>query len=245
MTEKVEGIILTSQDYGETSRIINVITKKYGIIGMIVKGARSMKSPMRSSTDKLTYAMFTIYYKEDKLSLASSIDLIAPFKNIHKDIEKISYASYLLDLTGQVLRQNPHATIYDLLISSLFKIDEGFDPMVIMNILELKYLDYLGVMPILDSCSKCGRKDHIVTVSSSLGGYVCSNCYTTEKMVSEKTIKLLRMFYYIDISKIEKIEIAKEVKEEINYFLDEYYDRYTGLYLKSKNFIRNLKKLNI
>lgn len=245
MTEKVEGILLTSQDYGETSRIINVITKKYGVIGMIAKGAKSMKSPMRSSIDKLTYGTFTIYYKENKLSIVSSIDIINPLKNIRKDIEKISYASYLLDLTGQVLRQNKHASVYDLLVASLIKIEEGFDPMVIMNILELKYLDNLGVMPVLDCCSKCGRKDHIVTVSSYLGGYVCSNCYTNEKMVSEKTIKLLRMFYYIDIAKIEKIEIAKEVKEEINYFLDEYYDRYTGLYLNSKNFIRNLKKLNI
>lgn len=245
MTEKVEGIILTSQDYSETSRIINVITKKYGLIGMIAKGARSMKSPLRSSTDKLTYASFTIYYKENKLSLVSQIDVIHPFKNIHKDISKISYASYLLDLTGQVMKQNPHANIYEELIASLYKIEEGFDPMVVMNILELKYLDHLGVMPVLDSCSKCGRKDHIVTISSSLGGYVCSNCRTNEKIVSEKTIKLLRMFYYVDISKIEKIDINPEVKDEINYFLDEYYERYTGLYLKSKSFIQNLKKLNI
>lgn len=245
MTEKIEGIILTSQDYSETSRILNVITKKYGIIGMIAKGARSLKSPFRSSTDKLTYASFTIYYKENKLSLVSQIDAIVPFKNIHKDIEKISYASYLLDLTGQVIKQNPHANVYDLLIASLYKIEAGFDPMVIMNIVELKCLDHLGVMPVLDGCSKCGRKDHIVTISSSLGGYVCNNCRTNEKLVSEKTIKLLRMFYYVDIAKIEKLEINPEIKEEINYFLDEYYERYTGLYLNSKTFIRNLKKLNI
>lgn len=245
MTEKVEGIILTVTDYSETSRILHVITKKYGVISMLAKGARSMKSSLRSTTDKLTYANFTIYYKENKLSIVSHIDVIHPFKNIHKSIEKISYASYLLDLTGQVIRQNPNAQGYDLLIASLIKIEEGFDPMVIMNILELKYLDDLGVMPILDSCSKCGRKDHIVTISSTLGGYVCKNCHTNEKIVSEKTIKLLRMFYYIDISKIEKIDINPEVKEEINSFLSDYYDRYTGLYLKSKTFIQNLKKLNI
>jgi len=51
------------------------------------------------------------------------------------------------------------------------------------------------------------------------------------------------MFYYVDISKISKLEISKEAKYEINKFLDEYYDRYTGLYLKSKNFINNLNKL--
>lgn len=64
---EVEGIVLTSQDYGETSKIINVITKEYGIIGMIAKGARSIKSNLRSTTDKLSYGRFYIYYKKDKL----------------------------------------------------------------------------------------------------------------------------------------------------------------------------------
>ena len=35
---EVEGIILTSQDYGDTSKIINVITKEYGIIGAFTGG---------------------------------------------------------------------------------------------------------------------------------------------------------------------------------------------------------------
>ena len=112
-----------------------------------------------------------------------------------------------------------------------------------MNILELKYLEFLGVMPIIDSCAMCGRKTNIVTLSSYRGGYVCKNCYTNENMVSDKTIKLIRMFYYVDISKISKLDISPKSKNEINQFLDDYYSRYTGLYLKSKSFIKNLQKL--
>ena len=51
------------------------------------------------------------------------------------------------------------------------------------------------------------------------------------------------MFYYVDISKITKLDISPEAKNEINMFLDDYYTRYTGLYLKSKSFIKNLQKL--
>ena len=83
----------------------------------------------------------------------------------------------------------------------------------------------------------------IETLSSSRGGYICVNCYKNDKIVSSKTIKLIRMFYYVDISKIEKIDISDLCKMEINTFLDEYYDNYTGLYLKSKSFINNLKRL--
>lgn len=242
---EVEGIILTTQDYSETSKILNVITKEYGIIGIIAKGSRSLKSNLRSVTDRLTYGKFNIYYKDGKLSILSSVDVINSFREIKKDIIKISYAYFMLELTGQVLKQSNNLDIYDLLINGLTKIEEGYDPLVIMNIIELKYLDYLGVMPVLDSCSKCGSTSSIATLSSKLGGYVCNNCKTNEKIVSEKTIKIIRMLYYVDIAKISKIDISDEAKYEINNFLDEYYDSYTGLYLKSKKFISNLNKLNI
>ena len=51
-----------------------------------------------------------------------------------------------------------------LLIEGLTKIDDGFDPLVIMNIIELKYLEYLGVMPIIDACAICGSKQNIKTL---------------------------------------------------------------------------------
>ncbi len=241
--KEVEGIVVSETNYSETSKILNIITAEYGLIGVIAKGCRSLKSPLRSVSGKLIYGKFIIYYKEGKLSTLTEASIINPFKNIKKDITKISYASYLLELAEQVYKQNNSNDILKLLIAALTKIDEGFDPLIIMNILELKYLDYLGVMPIIDGCTICGKKENIVTLSSYKGGYVCKDCYTNEKMVSEKTIKLIRMFYYVDIFKISKLELSSQAKNEINIFLNDYYDRYTGLYLKSKKFIRDLQKI--
>lgn len=237
---EVEGIIVSELSYGETSKIVNVLTKDHGIIGMIAKGAKTVKSKLRSSTLKLTYGIFYITYKEGKLSLLNSVDVIDNFKNIKTDIEKISYASYIIELAQGVIKHSLNADVYNLLISSLKKIDEGFNPLVITNILELKYLQYLGVMPILDSCAVCGSVKSIATLSSYRGGYVCNNCLKNEKIVSEKTIKLIRMFYYVDIEKITKLDISKQAEMEINNFISDYYDRYTGLYIKTKDFIKNL-----
>ncbi len=241
MLETVEGIIITTIDYKESSLILNIITKKYGLIGVISKGCKKIKSPLRSVSTKMTYGNFNIIYKNSKLSILNSVDVIDNFKNIKKDITKISYSAYLLELTNQVLKENNDSSIYGLLITGLKKIDEGYDPLVILNIIELKYLEYLGVMPSLDSCYICGNNE-VVTVSN--GGYVCNNCLTNEKIVSTKTIKLLRMFYYVDITKISNIDISVEVKKEINNFLNEYYSMYTAIYLKSKKFIDNLLKLD-
>ncbi len=244
MLEKVEGIVLTERDYKESSKILNIMTKKYGIIGVIAKGAKSLKNNLRSVSTKLTYGFFHIYYKEEKLSTLVDVDLIDSFKHIRKNMECISFASYLLELSMQVMKESLKGEIYDLLISGLTKINEGYDPMVITNIVELKYLEFLGVMPMIDECAICGSKVGITTLASDAGGYVCKDCYTNQKIVSDKTIKLIRMFYYVDLSKITKLEVSYHVKNEINEFLSDYYDRYTGLYLKSKELIKNLNKIS-
>lgn len=241
MIKKIDGIVISEQDYKESSKLIKIMTHD-GIISLIAKGSRKLKSDLRNTTTKLTYGSFNMYYKEDNLSTLKEVDIINYFKNIKKDIIKISYSSYLLDLATQVMKQNVNEEIFNLLISSLEKIDEGFDPLIITNILELKYLDYLGVMPIIDECSLCGSKTSIATISGRSGGYVCNKCLTNEFIVDEKTIKLIRMFCYVDISKISKLEISEKIKNEVNNFLDDYYDKYTGLYLKTKTFLKNLNK---
>ena len=239
MKESIEGIVISETSYGETSKIINILTKN-GIVGCMAKGAKTLKSNLRSVTTKLTYGNFIINKKDDKLSLLISVDIIDNLNEIKKDIIKTSYAMYLLELSEQVIKQSKNNRIYEILIESLVKINEKFDPLVITNILELKYLEYLGVLPILDSCSICGSKTSIATLCGNRGGYICKNCLTNEKIVNEKTIKLIRMFYYVDIKKIDKLELSNEIKNEINEFLENYYDRYTGLYLKSKKFLKEV-----
>lgn len=118
---KVEGIIINTTNYSESSKILNVYTKEYGLLGIMSKGCRNLKSKLRSLSDKLVYGDFNIYYKENGLSTLISVDLKNEFKEIKKDIVKISYANYLLDLTNQILRENKTGDMYDDLVSALIK----------------------------------------------------------------------------------------------------------------------------
>jgi len=113
--------------------------------------------------------------------------------------------------------------------------------LIITSIIKLKMLDYLGIKPIIDRCVECGNTTDIATISSYYGGYICKNCLKNEKIVSTKTINLIRGLYYVDISKINKIEISNEIKRELDEFIEDYYDRYSGIYLKSKIFLDKVK----
>ena len=241
--ESFEGIILSETNYSESSKILNVLTDKYGLIGVMSKGCRKIKSKLRGVSRKLVYGTFNVYYKEKGLSTLISIDVINSFSKTVTDLEKISYASFIIDLTYQVVKQNDSEEIYSILKNILLKLEEGLDPLVLTNILEIKLLDYLGITPNIDSCTNCGSTKQIVTLSSEHGGYICKDCYQNEPLVNEKTIKLIRMYYYVDISSISKLEVSREVTKEINTFLDDYYDRFSGLYIKSKDFIKKINKL--
>lgn len=238
MQKEVEGIIIKEIPYGETSKIIHVYTKD-GVLGIMCKGAKTLKSPFRATTLKFTYGKFNVYYKENKLSTLTSVDIINPLSIIKNDIILLSYLNYLTELTEQVIKQTSE-NIYNDFITTILKINEGLDPIIMCNILEIKYLDYLGVSLNLDSCVGCGKTTNIITIDGDRGGYICSNCYKDELIVEPKTIELLRMYYYVEIKSISKIKISEKVRDEINRFLDAYYDRYTGLYLKSKNFLKKL-----
>ena len=237
--QRISGIIVGEKPYKESSKIVDILTKQYGVIGVMAKGAKRLKSNLRSVSQMFTYADFIISYKKDGLSTLVSADIIDNLSMIKSDIERISYLNYISDLTKQVIKDINSSLIYDNYIGAIIKINEGYDPMVITNILELKYTDFLGISPKFDGCVICG-KENVVTLSADKGGFVCKNHAFTERIVDPKTIKIIRMLKYVDISKISKLDISPAIKNEINDFIEDYYDRYAGLYLKSRGFLKKI-----
>lgn len=237
--DEVEGIIVNEIDYRDKSKIISALTNK-GLIGMIAKGCKSPKSMLRSCTDKLTYGKFYIKYKENKLSILNNFDSYSNFKNIKSDFNKLGFTMYLLNLSYQVAKENFNENIYYNLVDALKKIDDGINPLVMTNILELKFLTFLGVEPILDRCSICMNQNNIIGLSTSKGGLVCSNCFQNDMLVDEKVIKLIRLYYYIDIKKIDSFNVDKKFVNDINRFIDDYYEKYTGLYLNGKKIVADI-----
>ncbi len=240
MYKKIEGVIVSEYPFEESSKIINILTKD-GEYNIIAKGAKKIKSPLFAVTNKFTLGIFNIQYKEKGLSKLIDADIINNYSTIKKDINKVSYVTYITELCLKVYKHEPSSNIYDLYLVSLNKINEGYNYEIIFNILRLKLLDYLGIKPVIDKCIECGNTHNIVTISSYLGGYVCKDCYRNEKIVSPKTISLIRMLYYVDISKITKLDISKEILKEIEDFINDYYDRYSGIYLKSKTLLDYIK----
>lgn len=236
MQVKTKGIIISETNYSETSKILNILTEEYGLIGVISKGCRNIKSKLRGVSNKMNYCEFIINYKEKGLSTLIEGSNLNSFKNIYNDMRKASFSFYLMDLFNQVIKENNHHNLFNLLENALIKINDGLNEKLICLIIEIKLLDYLGVSINLNNCVICGKDDNIFTISISDGGLICKDCYHDGYIFNDKTLKLFLLLAKIDLSKIKKLELTNEyVFQEIDQFLDEYYNYYTGIYLGKKD----------
>ena len=241
MQTEVEGIVLKETLYSETSKVIQVLTKEYGLVSMIAKGALSMKSNLRSLTIPFLYGKFNITYKKDKLSILKSGKILKLYGTGITDLKLYAYMSYLSELTYAVLKENNNNELFEILKDGLDKIYDNFDPEVIKNIIEFKYMDYLGISPNLDICQKCNELKELYAIDGKRGGFICKDCYTNEQKIPENFPKIIDRFINVDIKTIKEIKLKDEDKKIISDFLREYYEQYSAVYINSIKFLNEIE----
>lgn len=58
MLTKCEGIVLRTNDYGETNKIITLLTREHGKIGVLARGAKKPNSRLSAISQPFLYASF-------------------------------------------------------------------------------------------------------------------------------------------------------------------------------------------
>ena len=71
-----------------------------------------------------------------------------------------------------------------------------------------------------------------------VGDNPASNSYIKGKLKDCEEVGIVG-----DLHKFDENVKPFSVLKEINLFLDDYYDRYTGIYLKSKKFLKQIEKI--
>ncbi len=185
MIVETEAIVLHAFNYGDTSKIVTVYSRKYGKIKIVAKGARNPKSnKFGSSLELMTYSSIVLYKKEHKdLHLLSKSEIVAPFNRMQDDSEKIFTGLALIELVNMVMHdEEENETIFTLLVESLHTIDQSSKNSI--NVLLgffIKMFQQFGFGLSIDSCSECDRNStdnefQFVQLRLSDGKFICSYC---------------------------------------------------------------------
>lgn len=247
MIQKCEGIVIRRTDYGENNKIITLYTREWGKIGVMARGANKPNSRLSAVTQLFYYGYFLVKTSSGLGSLSQG-ESLSSFRNIRENIVSTAYASYIIELLDKGTdEKKPNPFLFELLYQSINYIDEGYDPEVIKAIFEMKMMSVIGIPPVLDRCVSCDQTEGEFSFSIREGGFLCHRCMNQDPYripISPHTVKLLRLFYYFDLSRLGNISLKRETKKEIEMVIETYYDNYSGLSLKSKKFIKQLHKLD-
>src|SRR5699024_5699267 len=102
MLQKTVGIVLRTQDYGETHKLVTIFTKDLGKITTISLGANKPRSRLSAVSQLFIEAEFLLYIPKGLATLRQG-DIISSYRHILEDILRTSYASYMIELTEKLI----------------------------------------------------------------------------------------------------------------------------------------------
>ena len=176
------AIILSSMRYSESSKIVRLATRDYGVQSGIAKGALRPKSRFGAALQVLSDGQAHLLLAERRdLHTLTAFDLTHLRVGLAENLDRYSSASALAEVVLRFAPAAPHQESYDLLRDSLSLLEVA--PAVTLDSLGLRVLwrmvSVLGYAPALDQCVRDGAPLNgtgEVAFSPQEGGVLCSAC---------------------------------------------------------------------
>ncbi|NIK77403.1 DNA repair protein RecO (recombination protein O) [Paenibacillus castaneae] len=246
MLYRVEGIVIRSMDYGEGNKIVTLLTKTNGKAGVLIRGAKKIKSKHSSLAQPFTYGEF-VYFRSSGLGTLNSGEIIESHHILREQLDLAAYASYAVELTDRSLQDDEATSFhFEQLKACLGALKEGKDPQIVIHLYEMRILDLSGYAPELDECVSCGNRVGPFSLSAHSGGILCSRCLGKDPgaiPLGEGAYKLLNIFRRTDMRRLGSIQVKPETKLELKLCMRRLMDTHLGLQLKSRHFLDQLDKL--
>ncbi|MFC2149264.1 DNA repair protein RecO [Candidatus Auribacterota bacterium] len=264
--ERTEGIVLKTYDYSETSKIAVLFTQRFGKIKVIAKGVKSPKSRTSSIAEPGTHVKIVFYYKPERdLYNVSEVQLLDQFSGVRTDLHKFGLYMYILELTDALFEhvEDQVSDFFDTYIEIIRKFSLSDGPDIYVRALEIKMLDILGHMPLLDRCTGCGKElpanilDSLyrakegceitadaskknLYLSPKQGGLICSSCRGRFSGLLRCPLAVLQIFVYLancEVDSIDNVTLEKRDAATLKNILRKVLDFWVGKSLKSLDYL--------
>ncbi len=181
MLVSTPAIVLHSFKYGDTSKIVRLLTREHGVQSAIAKGAFRAKSQFGARLQSLSQGVAQLYVKQTRdLQTLGAFDVTDQRSALAEDVRRYSAASALAELVLRLApeERNPH--VFDLLSESLDRLavapGETVGTIALTALWQM--IATLGFSPSLEDCARDGRPVPAGSARFSVadGGFLCPAC---------------------------------------------------------------------
>jgi DNA repair protein RecO (recombination protein O) len=174
------AIVLHAFPYGETSKIVRLATREYGVQSAIAKGAQRPKSKFGAQLQLLSGGTAFFYLKPHRdLHTLSAFDVTVQRPRLAKDVRRYAAASALAELVLRCAPADAHPELFDILDEALERLSAAEGPALEAIALAVLWqtIAELGFAPAVESCARCGAEiEGDAVFSLSEGGLLCRRC---------------------------------------------------------------------
>jgi DNA repair protein RecO (recombination protein O) len=193
------AIVLRTWPFGESDKIVSFLTENHGKVTGIAKGAKNSRRRFCNSLEP--FSLVNLRFQDrthSNLAFILAAELMLGFRYLVTSLEKISCASYLVEITdGLIGERDESSLVFHHLRDGLKSIEMDGPSLTFLTVFELKLLRLAGYQPLLDGCKRCSRDcyDRSVTrwyFSLRDGGILCESCSKLRREIILISIATLR-----------------------------------------------------
>ncbi|MCP3104318.1 DNA repair protein RecO [Myxococcus sp. K15C18031901] len=173
-----DALVLSTVDYGESDRLVTLLTREHGKLTAFAAGARKSKRRFAGALEPFMRLRAQLVETRGSTVRLDSVDIVAGYYAAREDLSLIARALYAVELSRELTRDHePHPELFVLLERYLARLDAKEAGPTSLLAFELSALAHAGLMPRFDSCSLCGREPgpH-PRFDQAHGGTVCEPC---------------------------------------------------------------------
>ena len=127
---KTRALILRRTNYGESDRILNLITP-VGKVSAMAKGVRKEKSKLAGKIEMFTLTEVNLHFGKSNLATLTGAKMVKFYANILKDFERLELGADFLKKINQVSENIETSEHFEILNQSLAALDDGLDTKIV------------------------------------------------------------------------------------------------------------------
>jgi len=247
LTQTSEALVLRTVDFGESDRIVHLLTPESARVTAMAKGARRSKKRFGGTLDLFHHLRVQLVRRPtSRMARLDGAVLLEPFGGLRTLPSRFALGCYLLELLGRLAPEGgargDAKRLFGFALRALRVLETATPDARLRLWLELHALDALGLKPELRRCVRCGNE---VTSGETAfhvadGGPVCGRCGVRLEgllRVHLGTLRALEQGLRFELAQSGRVALAPAALDEARRLVDRFARFHVGVELRSEAFL--------
>ncbi len=226
MIVRTDAVVLRAIEYGETSQIVTLFTRRHGQLTVMAKGARRPKSRFGSSLQPMAYVQVVYYYKPGRgMQTLTEATHVRVLHGVSAEMAKITAGLRIVELVRVLSQdQEQNALLFTLLVQALLQLNDA--PERAGNVLpyfQLRLAAVLGFSPDIDREAVLALGDEGGVLALDTGAVLPTVAVPKSGLrAGRAALRAFAVFARADLDAVMRMELDDDLRAEVNRLVDAY-----------------------